>query len=190
MDWVCVHGRVLAEAVSNISVQSGPAADNDRGGHPDRPTKDLLMSLVPSVPITTFLIDDGWQDVTITKLPNRTRRRLKSFHPWDQLGASMTDVVSSLKKTGIKEVGVWLTLQGYWEGIDPDSELVQKYDCKPHNMESPSDDQDNQLWLPRPDRAAAFWRDWFTEMKSWGIGFVKVSETVVCRCDANTTTGG
>jgi hypothetical protein len=102
------------------------------------------------------------------------------------MGAPMKEVVDSLKAKGIEEVGVWMTLQGYWNSIDKNSPLVQKYDCRPYktanrnqvrggaNDPLQTGDRADQ-WLPSPEKAAQFWLDWFTEMKSWGIDFVKVS---------------
>jgi hypothetical protein len=142
-----------------------------------RPTKDTLLTLVPSFPIKTFLIDDGWQDVTGS-------RSLMSFHEWDGMKAPMEEVVESLKATGIEEVGVWLTLQGYWISIDKESALIKKYDCRAYTTASrdqprgginvPLHPSDKEQWLPSPEKAGQFWLDWFTQMKSWGIGFVKV----------------
>jgi len=97
----------------------------------------------------------------------------------------MKEVVDALKAKGIEEVGVWMTLQGYWNSIDKNSPLIQKYDCQSYrsanrdqvrggvNDPLHTGDRDDQ-WLPSPEKAAQFWLDWFTEMKSWGIDFVKV----------------
>lgn len=101
------------------------------------------------------------------------------------MGAPMKEVVDSLKAKGIEEVGVWMTLQGYWNSIDKNSPLVQKYDCRPYRsanrdqvrggVNDPLDTGDREdQWLPSPEKAAQFWLDWFTEMKTWGIDFVKV----------------
>ena len=99
----------------------------------------------------------------------------------------MSDVVASLKAKGCVEIGVWLTLQGYWNSIDPDSPLAKKYDCQPHRAAKldgirggviiPLEPQEPivEQWLPSPEKAGQFWEDWFSELKSWGIGFVKVS---------------
>jgi hypothetical protein len=108
-----------------------------------------------------------------------------SLHEWDGMKAPMNEVVDSLKDKGIEEVGVWLTLQGYWISIDGSSPLVKKYDCSPYKTASRDQSRggvnvplrvgEGEQWLPSPEKAGQFWFDWFTEMKSWGIGFVKVS---------------
>ncbi|WVF65956.1 hypothetical protein IAT40_000694 [Kwoniella sp. CBS 6097] len=159
-------------------------------GDRDRPTLDLLQSLIPPFPIKSYLIDDGWQDVTALG----QKGKLSSFEAWDGMNSDMTTVVKALKNQGIEKVGVWCTLQGYWYGIDPDSELRAKYDCVQHKTnkahvgrggaESTWLDHvermwkgvsgHNSMWLPSIDKAEMFWRDYFAKIKSWGIDFVKV----------------
>ena len=152
----------------------------------------MLLDLVPSFPIKTYLIDDGWQDIrrSSDRPDGPPMNRLHSFGCWDGMGATMADVVSSLKAKGIQEVGVWLTLQGYWGSIDPDSPLMSKYHCQPHptarngqargGVKVPLEPQEpaDRQWLPSPEKAASFWQDWFSEMNSWGVDFVKVSPSL------------
>lgn len=102
----------------------------------------------------------------------------------------MNEVVQALKAKGVEEVGVWVTLQGYWNSIAHDSPLIKRYDCQSYKtanrdqvrggVNDPLHTGDRiDQWLPSPEKAAEFWLDWFTEMKSWGIDFVKVSPTDV-----------
>ncbi|KAL7418491.1 hypothetical protein Q5752_006949 [Cryptotrichosporon argae] len=151
------------------------------GSHrkPDRPTLELLLSLVPSVPVRQFLIDDGWQDI-------HPSRRLRSFHEWDGMQAPMGEVADALKARGIEHVGVWVTLNGYWMGIDPQGELAERYACKEYAVgerglrglggRGPGAES---MWLPAADKAGEFWRDWFRQMKEWGISFVKVDNQAI-----------
>ena len=146
----------------------------------------MLLDLVPDLKIENFLIDDGWQDIRSSSARiGQSQRRLYSFGCWDGMGASMSDVTESLKAKGCSEIGVWLTLQGYWNGIDPDSPLAKKYNCQPHPTArldqsrggvviplEPKEPMEEQ-WLPSPEKAGEFWEDWFSELKNWGIGFVK-----------------
>ena len=147
----------------------------------------MLLGLVPDLPIKSFLIDDGWQDTRRIR-PSATSGEkgvLYSFGGWDGMGAPMQEVVASLKEKGVEEVGVWLTLQGYWCGIHPASPLIEKYDCQAHptaasdqprgGVKVPLEKGDWEQWLPSLEKASKFWEDWFTVMKSWGIGFLKVS---------------
>ena len=99
----------------------------------------------------------------------------------------MKETIRTLKSKGIGKVGLWMALEGYWFGIDPKGELMEKYDCKEHDTIKPGQPRGGvkkelellepmqKQWLPSPERADQFWLDWFTELKSWGIDFVKVS---------------
>ncbi|KAK6905258.1 hypothetical protein I204_08086 [Kwoniella mangroviensis CBS 8886] len=149
----------------------------DKDGKRIRPTKDLLLSLIPSdLPIKTFLIDDGWQDTLSTS----THRRLMSFKPYEDFGGTLKEVVDAIKDSGVEKVGVWLTLQGYWEGIHPSSTLIETYDCveyqkgKPNGgLEDEGQPDGNSIWLPPPHEARRFWDDWFGQLKEAGINFIK-----------------
>lgn len=171
-------GRASARKVSQAVLFGLEITDTDvHACLAGRPNIDTLLSLVPDFPIKTYLIDDGWQDVSST-------RKLMSFHEWDGMKAPMSTVVPSLKDKGVQEVGVWLTLQGYWIAIDPSSPLIQKYDCRSYKSASreqprggvnvPLQAGEGERWLPSPEKAKQFWLDWFTEMRSWGVSFVKV----------------
>ena len=147
---------------------------------PARATKDILLSLIPPFPVSTYLIDDGWQDIVFD---DRGLKRLHSFHPWSNFGGDITEVITTIKSRGAKYVGVWMTLEGYWHGIDPQSDLARNYECSPFKVSDhavdggfPTSDAEgrNQYWIPSPRKAGAFWRDWFAAMKSCGIDFVKV----------------
>ena len=116
-------------------------------------------------------------------------RQLASFGPWDGFGSSLKEVVDELKGRGVKRVGVWVTLQGYWDGIDPDSALAQRYDCKPHAVGERHQPRgglrkiqpgSRTAWLPSTVKAGLFWRDWFAELKEAGVDFVKVGEFRCC----------
>lgn len=97
----------------------------------------------------------------------------------------MADVVLSIRASGVQEVGLWVTSQAYWFGIDPDSELRWRYDCAPFphgrwgqprgGVVCPLEGDNEIMWLPHPDKAKQFWVDYLQHMKSWGISFVKVS---------------
>ncbi len=72
-------------------------------------------------PVGYFVIDDGWQD--------EKDRKLVSF---DIIRSKFPDGIEGLtsklkKEYGIKWVGFWHAYQGYWNGVNPDSELAVKY---------------------------------------------------------------
>jgi raffinose synthase len=123
-------------------------------------------------PLRFMLIDDGWLSVEDEKLiafePNE-KRFPGGFRP----------LVEELKKYGVQHLGVWHTLNGYWEGIKKDSELYNRFKADMHTY------NDRIIWLrdnfsdmhmPSPTGGAAteFFDQWYTYLKSEGISFVKV----------------
>ena len=156
----------------------------------NRATKEVLLDLIPDDPISTFLIDDGWQNINYDKPSTHSgQRRLASFGNWSGLGGSLKEVVSAIKQRTNAQVGVWMTLEGYWFGVDPNTDIGKKYECKGFSLGkggvmgvqdgplTPSEEKvgDEVMYVPSPRKARAFWVDWFTELKGKGIDFVKVS---------------
>lgn len=159
------------------------------GPVPDGYTKEKLLGVLPSYPMEIFLIDDGWQHHNKDAGGRKSyppRARLVSFRANDQFDGDMEETIRIMKERGIKKVGVWMALEGYWYGIDPDGELAEEYACQPHRVTVPKQvrggvkesldlvDPPQYLWLPAPDKAYNFWFDWFTILKSRGVDFVKV----------------
>lgn len=115
------------------------------------------------LPVRWVMIDDGWSDVR--------DRKLRSFDADpgkfpDGLGAS----VRSLKQRyGVRHVGVWHTIAGYWGGIDPESRLFA-------DVRSSLRKANGEAWIPAPDAAAGFgfWNDWHGYLRRQGVDFVKV----------------
>lgn len=164
-------------------------------------TIDLVDNLVQllrrdNIPVGTFLIDDGWQDIRHGQNGAVKTRGLWSFGTWDGMKSSLADTVALIKRTlpTVKDVGVWMTLAGYWNSIVPDSPLAQKYEMRVYHLDRdnvrgirwPTQDFDgqqsgsiskpeNRVWcLPPPHQAYAFWRDYFRACADAGITFVKV----------------
>jgi hypothetical protein len=72
-------------------------------------------------PLGWILIDDGWFD--------HTESMLNSFRPdTAKFPHGFAHLVSTMKlKYSIHDVGVWHALNGYWHGINPRSQLGDKY---------------------------------------------------------------
>ncbi|KAL1968068.1 hypothetical protein VTN77DRAFT_2198 [Rasamsonia byssochlamydoides] len=164
-------------------------------------TIDLIDNLVQllrrdNVPVGTFLIDDGWQDIRRGQNGAEKTRGLWSFGTWDGMKSSLAETVNLIKRTlpTVKDLGVWMTLAGYWNSIVPDSPLARKYEMRVYHLDRdnvrgihwPTQDFDgqqsgsisrpeNRVWcLPPPHQAYAFWRDYFRTCAEAGITFVKV----------------
>ena len=130
-----------------------------------------------SVPVNWFLIDDGWLDVTDNKL--------NSYKPLKQKFPNVFKTLTSALKSnyGIKDVGVWHTINGYWEGLNKEGELAEKFpELISYNDWIP--------WLPKPDSklyfvnpmnsdGLKFYNDWYSYLKDQGITFVKVDNQLV-----------
>lgn len=114
------------------------------------------------VPVKWVMIDDGWSTTNENKL--------EAFHA-DQVKfpSGLANTVKQLKqKSGVKWVGVWHSIAGYWDGIHPESELAERFK---ENLYS----SNNGSLLPYPsEKAFDFWNSWHKELLTDGIDFVKV----------------
>ena len=164
-------------------------------------TLDLMDNLVQllaknEIPIGTFIIDDGWQDIRYGVNGHEKARGLWDFGTWDVMKAPLSDVVSLIKKTlpTVKDVGVWMTLAGYWNSIAPNSPLAKKYEMRTFKLNRENvpgiawhDDgfdgqqsgtitkpEDRTYCLPPPHLAYTFWRDYFSSCAEAGVTFAKV----------------
>jgi hypothetical protein len=62
------------------------------------------------------LIDDAWQDVKASRLQS-----FGSAPPFLDKYESLASVVKVAREEyGIRNVGVWHTIQGYWQGVEPE----------------------------------------------------------------------
>ncbi|WP_309120470.1 Sip1-related alpha-galactosidase [Paenibacillus sp.] len=116
------------------------------------------------LPVRWVMIDDGWSEISPDK-------RLRSYDAVrEKFPDGLAPVVREMKERfGVRWVGVWHTIAGYWGGIDPEGELFERN--RAHLFET-----NGGVWVPAPDAAAAFgfWNDWHGYLKKQGIDFVKV----------------
>jgi hypothetical protein len=134
-------------------------ADVDEKGLEEKAAELSRLGL----PVRWFMIDDGWSDVKDRKLASfgadkekfpgglsRTVRRLKEEH-------------------GIRWVGAWHNIAGYWGGIDPSGEAFAEARDYVHLTRS-------GRWIPHPETARnfGFWQLWHSRLRQQGIDFVKV----------------
>lgn len=119
--------------------------------------EDLVKA---GVPVRFVIIDDGWLSVR--------ERRLISFLPdAEKFPSGFRPLVEKLRDLGVRWVGVWHTLQGYWGGLDAGS--FRDY------AGSIFEGGDGRC-MPSPIdlRAYKFYHDWYQELSRQGISFVKV----------------
>ena len=113
------------------------------------------------LPIRMFLVDDGWI--------NSKDERIVSFEPNPKrFPHGFNYLVSKLKET-VKYVGLWHTLNGYWNGIDPKGELAKRY------RDALMEDANGKL-VPNPEekKAFKFYLDWHSFIARCGFDFVKI----------------
>jgi hypothetical protein len=107
------------------------------------------------VPIRWVLVDDGWMTLQDKRLAG-----------WDATQKKFPGGLGALVRTlkerhGIRWVGVWHTLQGYWDGVAPG--------LSPALLEGREG-----LLIPDPGRAEDFFAAWYQHLAAAGISFVKV----------------
>ncbi|MEF3312390.1 Sip1-related alpha-galactosidase [Paenibacillus sp. GYB004] len=115
------------------------------------------------LPVRWFMIDDGWSEVKERKLAAFGADKRK-------FPGGLARTVSRLKRDhGIRWVGAWHNIAGYWGGIDPEGEAHAEARPYVHRTRS-------GRWIPHPDAALnfGFWNMWHSKLKRQGIDFVKV----------------
>lgn len=114
------------------------------------------------VPARYFLIDNGWLTVK--------ERRLCSFEAdGEKFPGGLGATVRRLKGLGVPHVGVWITLQGYWEGVHPESELFARYEDA---LFQGADGR--YIPSPRSFESFRFYHDLCECLREQGIDFIKV----------------
>lgn len=117
------------------------------------------------IPIQWVLIDDGWSKVDFDRLLLQGLDADKMRFP-EGIGG----VIRHLKEDyGIRWVGVWQAVMGYWNGVDPDSEAYREFSEYLEILPSGK-------ILPRADAAYSFgfWNKWHRYLRRCGVDFVKV----------------
>ena len=131
-------------------------------------------------PVGWFLVDDGWLDQTGARL-NSVRPDAKRFP------RGFREIIRTLRdEYGVKNVGVWHALNGYWEGINPSSELGTEYAHDLITYRERSDPGgDTSRWRtcaflsPSGDAPARFYDELHRSLHDQGFTFVKVDNQLV-----------
>ena len=114
------------------------------------------------IPVKWIIIDAGWMQ--------REERLLQGLHVNDHFPEGLAAAVKKIKEEfGIERVGIWHTLQAFWDGIDPKSVLAREM------ADALVTTADGKL-IPALDADGAdrFWDAWYGYLASCGIDFVKV----------------
>ncbi|KZT33043.1 hypothetical protein SISSUDRAFT_445849 [Sistotremastrum suecicum HHB10207 ss-3] len=124
------------------------------------------LSIYPS----TLLIDDGWQDVHDLTL--------RSFDSRPEFLDGMKDlgeVVKRAKEGGVLNVGVWHTIGGYWQGVDPlkFKDEYQLIKVATDGYPGPAEPEGFSYYLPHPSDVGRFFSDYYARLAAHGITFTK-----------------
>ncbi|MBQ9919824.1 MAG: alpha-galactosidase, partial [Clostridia bacterium] len=114
------------------------------------------------IKIKWLLVDDGWQST-------ENRRLLSIEEDKEKFPEGLKAFTEKVKKDyGIKYIGVWHAIEGYWDGISKDGELYQNN--KDLFFETPTG-----FIVPGPteENAFKFWDMQHGYLKEQGIDFVK-----------------
>ena len=142
-------------------------------------------------PLPFMLIDDGWLSINQEK-------QLTSFEfDKEKFPNGFKTSIQRLKDThGIKDIGVWHTMNGYWSGINKASfSETTQYTLMPYwDKESVHDSTLSGKTYYLPDALSkngqSFYDAWYGYLKDQGISFVKVDQQSVIKRIAKGQTNG
>jgi len=138
--------------------------------------KDVIQGLKSfqkrDIPLGYMILDDGWLDATEDK-------KLLSFEANDKFPKGLTGLIAeSKKKFVLKYFGVWHAFQGYWQGIEPDSQLGKTYKTKDNKGYTRPWEKKNEverdLSMIVPNDIYRFYHDFHRSLANEGVDFVKV----------------
>lgn len=117
-----------------------------------------FRELRSKAPFAMVILDDGW-------MASR-EGALSSFDADpEKFPCGLAGVAAKLRELGAEKLGLWITVNGYWNGVDPESNLARDY-------REFLEDLDGTL-APSPGRAFRFFMDWFKRARDAGFSFVK-----------------
>ncbi|MDX2190077.1 MAG: Sip1-related alpha-galactosidase [Bacteroidota bacterium] len=131
--------------------------------------------------LPNLLLDDGWSVVSaygtgmLQSYKPESNKFPEGFGPF---------IKKAKTEFGVENIGVWHAFNGYWAGIDPNSELGKQYknDLIPY--------LDKVAWTNNPidtfyfvnpfsKSGSAFYENWHQMLKNDGVSFVKVDNQLI-----------
>ncbi|MEM1632287.1 MAG: Sip1-related alpha-galactosidase [Thermofilum sp.] len=117
-----------------------------------------FKELRSKAPFAMVILDDGW-------MASR-EGSLSSFEADpEKFPRGLAGLAAKLRELGAEKLGLWITVNGYWNGVDPESDLARDY-------REVLEDLDGTL-APSPGKAFRFFMDWFRRVKDAGFDFIK-----------------
>ena len=131
-------------------------------------------------PIGTVVLDDGHFQARDNRLQSQTPDPVKFPGGFKPLVTALTG------DHGIRHVGVWHAFDGYWNGIDPDSELGRKHAGQLFSWTQPPSPLDTSGTLvtysfltPDPAVLNPYFDAYYADLKAAGLSLVKVDNQLV-----------
>ncbi|CAE6522317.1 unnamed protein product [Rhizoctonia solani] len=117
------------------------------------------------------LIDDAWQDVKSFKLQSFGCKQsfLDKFKNLAEL------VKIAKEKYRVEHVGVWHTIQGYWQGVEL-NKFASEYSLikvTKDGYPGPAEEEGFEYYIPHPDSVQSFFNDYYETLRAAGITFTK-----------------
>lgn len=173
--------KIFPKKMDYIGWCTWNASDNG-----EKLTEDFVIESVKTFtdndfPLGWVMIDDGWFD--------HEGRKINSLTPdIEKFPNGFTSLNKRLKEECvIQEIGVWHTFNGYWNGINIDSELGKKYkdelfswETKPWATgEAIEDSKQYHFIKPESNRLLEFYQEMHRSFKDQGFTFLKVDNQLV-----------
>lgn len=131
-------------------------------------------------PLGWLLVDDGWFDHDGSCLNAYTPNKEKFPNGFKSLNSKLKS------EHGLKHVGIWHAYDGYWNGINPNSEIGKKYESELFSWSQREMVQDANSKIisyhfikPDSELLPAFYENWHKYFSEQGFTFVKVDNQLV-----------
>jgi len=121
-------------------------------------------------PLGWVLVDDGWFQSKNSQLQSQLPNPQKFPNGFRNMNKRLK------QDFGIKYTGVWHAFNGYWDGIDPNSELGKLY--KNDLFKYDSDNDPHYFIKPGSEALIKFYDSWYSYFKQQGFDFTKVDNQV------------
>ncbi len=115
-----------------------------------------------------MILDDGWLDVEGHML-NSFRAAPAKFP--NGLGGLIRQAKQNY---GVECFGVWHTLQGYWNGINPAGEIPREFHVIENKASSPKGEEASLRHFVHLDDVHRFYQLWYEQLRREGVDMTKV----------------
>jgi raffinose synthase len=120
-------------------------------------------------PLGWVLVDDGWFQEKNSQLQSQQPSPKKFPNGFSNMNRRLK------QDFGIKYTGIWHAFNGYWNGIDPGSELGKQYK---NDLFAWGEGKDMHYFIKPGSALVKFFDSWYSYFKQQGFDFTKVDNQV------------